>query len=133
LENGVGERVENVEQGEPIFFHLIVEAYHALEAPVFDFRVLNVDGVPIFGFGKTLEEVRPDAERLAAGERLRVEARIENPLVPGRYAVNCSIHRNRTPGDTALRDVRLLDFLVRGTTPDPGMVAVREELELVVE
>ena len=135
LEDEVGERVENVEQGKPIRFNLVVEARHDLEGPIFGFQVLNVDEVPILGFGKALpdEEDDDDLDRIAAGERLKISATVENPLVPGRYAVNATISRNLTPGDTLIHDVRLLDFLVRGTDPNPGMIAVNEDLRAVVE
>jgi ABC-2 type transport system ATP-binding protein len=133
LENAAGQRVENVEQGEPIMFNLVVEAENELKGPMFGFQCVNVDGVPIFGFGKafSIEEDRTD--RIAAGQRVRIAAKIENPLVPGRYGVKCSIARNNTPGDTVLRDLSLLDFLVLGKDPNPGMVAVNEDLKALVE
>src|SRR5919199_403399 len=51
----------------------------------------------------------PDG-RLGAGQSARIAARIENPLLPGRYYVSCWISRNRTQGDLALHVLRLLEF-----------------------
>ena len=133
LEDGAGARVENVEQGEPIYFNLLVEARHDLQGPIFGFQIRNVDEIPIFGFGNKLADEPWECDRVPAGERLRVASKIENPLVPGRYSVSCSIARNRTIGNVVMHDVRLLDFLVRGNEANPGMVAVREELSLTVE
>jgi ABC-2 type transport system ATP-binding protein len=130
LENRAGERVENVEQGEPLGFGVVFEARHDLEAPVFGFHFVNADGVPVFGFNRTLER---EPDRVAAGRRVRISGRLENPLLPGRYSVSCLISRNRTQGDLALHVVRLLDFVVYGTRPGPGSVSVRADVEAELE
>jgi ABC-2 type transport system ATP-binding protein len=121
---------DNVEQGQPIGLEVVFEARHDLEAPVFGFHILDADGVTVFGFNRTLES---EAERIAAGQRVRIAGQIDNPLVPGRYFVNCWISRNRTQGDLALHVVRLLDFVVYGTRPGPGHVSVEADVEATVE
>ena len=128
LENGDGERVDNVEQGRPIRIGALFETRHELEAPVFGFHFLDGDGVTVFGFNRTVE-----GERIAAGRRVRVSGTIDNPLLPGRYFVNCWISRNRTHGDLALHVVKLLDFVVFGTRPGAGSVEVRADVRAVVE
>jgi ABC-type polysaccharide/polyol phosphate transport system ATPase subunit len=130
LENEAGERVENVEQGEPIGLGVVFEARHDLEAPVFGFHFVNADGAPVFGFNRTLER---EPDRVEAGRRVRISGRIENPLLPGRYSVACLVSRNRTQGDLALHVVRLLDFVVYGTRPGPGSVSVRADIAAEVE
>jgi ABC-2 type transport system ATP-binding protein len=130
LENEAGERVENIEQGRPIGLEAVFEARCDLEAPVFGFHFLNADGTTLFGFNRALAG---DAERVVAGQRVRVAGRIENPLLPGRYFVNCWISRNRTQGDLALHVVRLLELVVYGTRPGPGDVAVRVDVEAELE
>ena len=130
LENQSGERVENVEQGEPIGLGVVFEARHDLEAPVFGFHFVNADGNPVFGFNRTLDR---EPDRVEAGRRVRISGRLENPLLPGRYSVSCLISRNRTQGDLALHVVRLLDFVVYGTRPGPGSVSVRADIEAEVE
>jgi ABC-2 type transport system ATP-binding protein len=129
LENAFGERVENVEQGEPIGLNVVFEARHDLAGPVFGFHFLNVDGETLFGFNRSLED---PSDVVAAGRRVRISGTIENPLVPGRYFVNCWISRNRTQGDMAMHVVRLLDFVVYGTRPGPGSVSVRADVEAVL-
>ena len=130
LQNAAGERVENIEQGEPIGLGAVFEARHDLEAPVFGFHFVNADGVPVFGFNRSLE-IKPD--RVEAGRRVRISGEIENVLLPGRYSVSCLISRNRTAGDLALHVVRLLDFVVYGTQPGPGSVSVRADVEAELE
>jgi ABC-2 type transport system ATP-binding protein len=116
----------NVEQGRPIELEVVFEARHDLVAPVFGFHFLDADGVTVFGFNRALE-------RVDAGERVRIAGQIDNPLLPGRYFVNCWISRNRAQGDLALHVVRLLDFVVYGTRPGPGSVAVEADVEATVE
>jgi ABC-2 type transport system ATP-binding protein len=127
LEDEAGSRIENVEQGKPIRLNLVVEAHRELARPSFVLRFLNVDDAPVFGLHKPLET------QVDAGRRIRVSAHIDNHLVPGRYSVDCSIARSDTPGDLALRSLRVLDFLVKGAEPTPGMVSVTTDLEAVVE
>ncbi len=117
---------ENVEQGQPIGLDIVFEARQELVAPVFGFHFLDADGVTVFGFNRALE-------RVGAGERVRIAGQIDNPLLPGRYFVNCWISRNRTQGDLALHVVRLLDFIVYGTRPGPGSVAVEADVEASIE
>jgi hypothetical protein len=68
-----------------------------------------------------------------AGERVRIAGTIDNPLLPGRYLVNCWISRNRAQGDLALHVVRLLDFVVFGTRPGPGSVSVNADVDAALE
>ena len=133
LENEDGERTQNIEQGQPIRLKVVVEAREELERPVFSFHFLDENGVEVFGFTQTLSVDEPELDRIDANQRVRVSGEIENPLVPGRYHVNGWICRNRNQGDVALQIVRLLDFLVYGTHPAPGLVSVRVDGEAVVE
>jgi ABC-2 type transport system ATP-binding protein len=133
LENDVGERVDNIEQGEPIGLEVVFEARHALVEPVFGFHFLNDNGETVFGFNRTLTVRDGEPNRIAAGQRVRIAGKIENPLLPGRYFVNCWISRNRTQGDLALHVMRLLDFDVYGTRPGPGSVSVRADVDAGLE
>ncbi len=133
LEDPSGRRVENVEQDEPIGFGLLVEARYDLEEPVFNFHVANADGVWVFGFSTSLTVAAAGADRVATGQRVRVAGSIENPLVPGRYAIDCWMSRRRAQGDLGLHVLKLLDFLVYGTRPGSGSVRVEAEVEAVLE
>jgi ABC-2 type transport system ATP-binding protein len=133
LDDPLGERVENVEQGDPLRLHAVFEARHDLVAPVFGFHVVNADGAPVFGFNRSLTLGPDEPDVVTAGRRVRVGGTIENRLLPGRYAISCLISRNRTHGDLALHAVKLLDFVVYGTRPGPGNVSVDADVEAVLE
>jgi energy-coupling factor transporter ATP-binding protein EcfA2 len=133
LEDLAGARLADVQEGQSFRFNVLVEARADLKSPTLGFELLNVDDVSVFGFGTTLEKADGVSRRLAAGERLRVSAEIDNRLVPGRYSVLCSISRSGTRGDDALRDVRIADFLVKGEDPMPGMIFVRARVDASVE
>jgi hypothetical protein len=133
LENSAGERVTNVEQGEPIGFGVIFEARHDLVNPVFGFHFLTGDGNQVFGFTRSLELAEDEPDVLHAGQRVRLAGTIENRLMPGRYSVTALISRNRSFGDLALHVLRVIDFVVYGTEPGPGAVSVDVDVEAVVE
>jgi ABC-type polysaccharide/polyol phosphate transport system ATPase subunit len=133
LEDEAGRRVENVEQGRPIGFNLVVEARHDLVRPVFSVHFVNRDGKWIFGFDQEVPAGEGHAGRIAAGRHIRIRGRIENPLVPGRYTIECWMSRDRPEGNLAVHPLRLLDFLVYGTRPGLGSVAVRTDVEAVLE
>ncbi len=133
LENDAGERVENVEQDEPIRFNLVVEARHDLDQPAFAFHVVNEDGVWVFAFGHTLTIQGRGDGRIAAGRRLRISGKIENPLLPGRYHVESWMTRKREVGDLAMHILPLLDFHVYGTRSGTGSVYAENEVETIFE
>jgi ABC-2 type transport system ATP-binding protein len=133
LENPAGERVQNVEQGDPIGFHVIFEARHDLVNPVFSFHVHAPDETTVFGFSEHLELAENEPDVLREGQRVRIGGTIENRLLPGRYRVSSMISRNRSIGDLALHVLRLIDFVVYGTEPGPGSVSVETDIEATIE
>ena len=132
FENPAGERIENARHREDFCVHVLAEARRPIEAPSFGFEVLNVDGVPVFGFGERFE-AGGDAGLVATGERVHLSAHIGNRLVPGRYLLRGTVAHGPPPGAVALRSVPLLDFVVAGTEPDPGMISVQADLVARIE
>jgi hypothetical protein len=132
LEDDQGIRVDNVEQERTFTLNLLVEARHDLAEAVFNFHCLNMDGHWVFAFSKTIEDAGGRPLRVAAGERIRLVAEIENPLVPGRYALECWMSRSRDQGNMAIHIMRLLDFFVFGTHPGAGNVSMRAEVKTAV-
>jgi hypothetical protein len=63
---------------------------------------------------------------------VHVVAEIENPLVPGRYAMECWISRSHQQADMAIHILRLVDFFVYGTRPGGGNVVMTGDVEAVV-
>jgi ABC-type polysaccharide/polyol phosphate transport system ATPase subunit len=133
LENGAGERVENVEAGEPIRLHAVIEALRELERPSFTFQFVTPDGLHLFSLNRRLTVPEGRSDRLAEGERARVAGTIENPLTPGRYFVKCWVARTRNLGDFALHGMNVLDFVVFGSDQSPGLVSVEADMEAVAE
>jgi ABC-2 type transport system ATP-binding protein len=133
LENAAGERVDNVEQDEPIGFNVIFEAIHDLVEPVFGFHFLSAEGMQVFGFNLDLDRPEGESGLLRAGQRAHISGTIENPLLPGRYYVRTMVSRNRTEGDLALHLLGLLDFVVYGTRPGAGSVSVKTDFAVEVE
>ncbi len=119
-------------QEEPLELHLVVEALQELIAPSFAFDVVGMDGIAVCGFGREWDrrhhEDDPDrAPHVPAGTRLRLVARVENPLVPGRFAINLTVVRDRTTSDVALRVAPLITYEV---VPDDGVRVTIEEHEV---
>ena len=133
LENAAGERVENVEQGEPIGLGVVIEAREELSDPVFAIHVLNADGATVFGFNTTLSGADDGAAgRVAPGGQVRIAGKVDNPLLPGRYYVDCFVFRQGSQRG-ALQVMHLPPFVVFGTEPGPGLVSVRANVEATAE
>jgi ABC-type polysaccharide/polyol phosphate transport system ATPase subunit len=127
LVNDRGETVANLEQGAPIILDVVIEAARELVDPTFVLHVVNADHVVVFGLTRRLEGT------LAAGQRVRLSGQLENPLVPGRYAIDCWIRRDRELGEMTVQALRLIQFLVYGTAPRHGVVSPDGDIEPVIE
>lgn len=132
LENGSGERVQNIEQKESLYFNYVIEARRDLDHPVFSVQFSDADGIEIFGFTKLLDVPDGMPDRLYAGQRVRISGEVENRLLPGTYYVSSWILRNRTAGDLALHNLRLLEFVVYGTGMGPGSVQLHDDVSVEV-
>jgi hypothetical protein len=84
--------------------------------------VLNEDGVVVAGRTWTLEDPIP------AGGRVRLRGQLENPLVPGRYYLDCWVRRDREGGALGVQGIRMLNFLVYGTGERLGLVSLRTDV-----
>ena len=131
LENAAGDRVENVESGEPIRINAVLEASTELRSPSFGFLCTNADGVHVFQFERPLTTDGAEPDLLEPGQRVRISGTIENQLAPGRYMIRCLVTRRRNPGDRALQGLRLLDFVVYGPDCGPVVITVRADVRAV--
>jgi ABC-type polysaccharide/polyol phosphate transport system ATPase subunit len=130
LENAAGERVGNVELGEPIRLRIVVQARRELGSPIFGIHVVDPRGNTVFGFNRMLSGER---DVVPEGGRVRIAGTIENRLLPGRYFVECFVARSRVQGDIALHRLRLLEFVVYGTPQGKGVVNVDADVEAELE
>jgi ABC-type polysaccharide/polyol phosphate transport system ATPase subunit len=124
LDDAEGERATAVEQGEPIRMRLELEALRDLAGLDVFLQVVNADGLGVTRFGVTVGEV--GAREIAAGQKVMIEADLDNPLGPGRYFVHCGINRAFGEG-VALYVHNALDFVVYGSEAARGMVAIPVE------
>ena len=67
------------------------------------------------------------------GSRVRITATIENPLLPGRYAIVCWVAVLRNDEETAQQAIKLLNFVVFGIAKGQGIVSVPGELDVGLE
>jgi ABC-type polysaccharide/polyol phosphate transport system ATPase subunit len=133
LEGPGGERVTAVEERDPIRVQIVLEARRDLDNPVFAIHVFNEQGMPVFGFNRTLTLGEGESDRVPAGGRVRLAGEIENRLTPGRYFVHCYAARSREHGDIAMHQLRLFDFVVYGPERWKGSVRVEADVEATLE
>ncbi len=129
LENAAGERIQNVEQGERLFFNCLIEARRELRQPVFSYQFIDSEGVEVFGFSKRLPVDNERDDVLEAGRRVSISGEVENRLLPGKYRISQWVIRNRTQGDLALHSFSLLEFVVYGTEGGSGQVKLDDDVE----
>jgi ABC-2 type transport system ATP-binding protein len=129
LENEAGDIADSVEHGSPIHLRLELEAVRDLAGIDVFFTVNDADGATVTKFGVTVGEV--DARELHAGQRIQVEADLDNPFAPGRYHFNCGINRAFS-GDVLLFVPNTVGFVIYGKASDYGMVQIPVERRAIV-
>ncbi len=133
LEDYDGRRVENLEQGRPFHFHLVAEARHELVQPGFSFQFTTVDGDWVFTFATTLEGADEEPIRVAPGERVRISAKLDNPLAPGRFLISGWISSGEPTGSSTIQVLELMRFFVYGTKSGVGSIVVDTDVKVLVE
>jgi ABC-2 type transport system ATP-binding protein len=132
IEDGNGDRIDNLEAGQPIRLNAVIEARQDLINPRFIVQVNNADGVPVFELDHALGE-DADPVRIDAGTTTQINLTVdENPLMPGRYLVACWLGMLRNEEETATQAMKLLEFVVFGMTSGQGVVSVPGELDVRV-
>ena len=132
LENDRGERIENLEVGEPIRLRAILEARQTLADPAIALHVNNADGVEVFMLRGNVEG-SAEGNRITPGSRVTISAAIENPLLPGRYEIVCWIGLLRNEQEAAQQPISLFEFVVFGVDEGQGLVSVPGEIDVVIE
>jgi ABC-2 type transport system ATP-binding protein len=129
LRDESGSLSTSFEQGEAIVVEMTVEANARLQEAVFGFEFLNGDGQLIFA-----PDPLPltDGRVLEPGERIRVRARIENPLAAGHYFVNCGVALKLEGLHPVAFHRNSADFIVFGTRQFGGMVELGYDADVRV-
>jgi ABC-type polysaccharide/polyol phosphate transport system ATPase subunit/glycosyltransferase involved in cell wall biosynthesis len=101
-----------VEPSESIRLHAVIETKEEIENASFRLEVRNQNRARIFSPpGSDLN----GGERLPAGERLHVEATIENRLTPDVYFLSCAVNRRDKAGnEKAVSDAKSIEFAIPG-------------------
>jgi ABC-2 type transport system ATP-binding protein len=131
LEDDAGERITNLEVGQPIRLRAQVEARRDLPHLRLGLRFTNADGVRIFSLSEVLDE--EGAIALESGRVAQISATIQNPLLPGRYSVVCWVASLRNEEEVAQQAIKLLEFTVFGVEGGGEIVSVPGELGVEVE
>ena len=131
LEKPGGERIENVEQGDRIEVHAVLEARRDVPGPSFGITLTNAEGIEVTGFGAIVDVPGSDGDHFAAGERMQVTGVLDNRLAPGRYVVGCWVHREHTYADLVLHVPHMLDFVVYGTHHMGGVVSLVDDARVI--
>jgi ABC-2 type transport system ATP-binding protein len=132
LEDARGERIENVEVGEPIRLSAVIEARQDLVNPGFALHLNNSEGVHVFELDAEVDGGREGAV-LEAGSHARISATIENPLMPGRYAIVCWVGVLRNEEETAQQALKLFNFVVFGVAAGGGIVSIPGDVGVQLE
>jgi ABC-type polysaccharide/polyol phosphate transport system ATPase subunit len=131
LEDSRGERITNVEVGEPIRLRGRIEALRDLVNPRVGLKVINAEGVEVFGIERVLGGEAGET-RLEMGGTAEISATIQNPLLPGRYSVVGWVAVMRDSEVRAQQVVKYTDFVVFGMEGGAGIVSVEGELDVDV-
>jgi ABC-2 type transport system ATP-binding protein len=132
IEDENGERIENIEAGQPIRLNAELEARQELTNPRFTVQFNNADGMPVFDLENALGDDEQPV-RIAAGSTTRISLSVEeNPLMPGRYVVACWLGMLRNEEETATQAMNLLEFVVFGVARGQGVVSVPGAMDVRV-
>jgi ABC-type polysaccharide/polyol phosphate transport system ATPase subunit len=132
IEDPDGNHLTNLEYGSEIRLRLELEALRDLDGIGVGLSIVNADGVGVVQFGTGVER-EYGVPRLAVGDRVKVEAEVQNLLVPGRYFVHCGVNRMHSAG-VALYVHNAVDFVVfGGESHTRGIVDLPFEIKAAVE
>ncbi len=126
IEGATGTRADAVGQDEPMTICATISINRPVGDPEIGISIHDEDGV--VAFGTTSRELGRREDPLAAGERVRVRISLDNPLRPGRWFIDCGLH-DGSAEIVAFR-WRAASFVVHGTRPQAGLVAVQHRFEV---
>jgi len=127
LQDEHGAAISTIEHGTDIRLRLELEALRDLPGIDVGFLIANADRIDVLNFGIPVGE-REGARSVRSGERVSIEARVENHLAGGRYFVHCGIYR-AFEGGIALYQEDALDFLVFGGPETRGVFIPEVDIE----
>jgi ABC-type polysaccharide/polyol phosphate transport system ATPase subunit len=131
IEDAGGNRLDNLEHGSELRLRADLEILENVPGLEIGFVIANADGVGLFQFAVRMTNASGGSE-LAAGDRVRVRADIENLLVQGRYFVHSAVNRIQDKS-IALHAHECVAFVVFGGEPQAhGNVRLPIQISAVV-
>jgi ABC-type polysaccharide/polyol phosphate transport system ATPase subunit/glycosyltransferase involved in cell wall biosynthesis len=107
-----GDTTPIVSEADELRLNAVIETKEAIENATFRFEIRNQNRARIFSPPATDLH---GGERIEAGERIHVEATIENRLTPDVYSLHCVVNRrDEGDNDRALSDAKSIDFAIPG-------------------
>jgi ABC-type polysaccharide/polyol phosphate transport system ATPase subunit/glycosyltransferase involved in cell wall biosynthesis len=107
-----GDTTPLVSQSEDLRLNAVIETNEPIENATFRFEIRNENRARIFSPPAT--DLR-GGERIEAGQRIHIEATIENRLTPDVYTLHCAVNRrDEGDNDRALSDAKSIDFAIPG-------------------
>ncbi len=126
-----GERTTTIEHGAPIRLHAELEVLRPASGLDVSLVIANAEGIVLFEYGLQVQTADGSGS-LAAGERVRVDSVLQNPLAPGRHHIHCGIQSARAGNVSAYLE-NVLEFVVFGGPQVRGLVSIDHEIEASVE
>jgi len=132
LSDAEGNRITNLEVGEPILLNVEIEALLDLDRPMFTFQINDAQHNTVTGFNQTLG-LEGEADIVPAGRQVTLSGRVENRLAPGRYLVTMWVTRNRETSKMVVQGLELFEFMNYGMKTTPGMVSAEADMTATIE
>jgi ABC-type polysaccharide/polyol phosphate transport system ATPase subunit len=130
IEGPKGERLTSLEHGDRIRMRLELEVKRDISGLDVGFILANADGISISQFGADIEQEGTRA--MVAGERIKLESTLANPLAPGHYFIRFGVNRT-FEGGIALYVHEAIDFIVYGGSEHGGLVSLGHDTTVEVE
>ena len=99
-----------VEPSEEIRVHAVIEADEDVEDACFRFEIRNENRARIF----SPPSIDLSGGKLNAGDRIHLEAAVENLLTPDAYILSCAVNRRQGGTERAVSDAKSIDFGIPG-------------------
>jgi ABC-2 type transport system ATP-binding protein len=125
--NESGAETPAVELGEPIHVEVELELLRDVDAGLHVGLVLaNADDVSMF---EASVPIWSASGYEFSGNKITISATMQNPLAPGRHFIHCGI---QSPGGISVYVPRAATFVVIGTHPSSGILALETEADVKI-
>ena len=128
FEDGSGQRVDTLAQGQPCAFVAVVRFTSELEDPSFGLLLENAEHQPVFATTTSWTEERTGSFR--AGELVGVRVAFDNVFAPGRYYATPSVARRGGGDDVHVRVERMANVVVSGARAGGGLVDIPHSVRI---